>query len=79
MILMAAIGFGYGATFAKNAGLWATNVFQENKLISVVSGASLLTIFFGVQRSWPLIRNVVQGCKTGFLSIENWFLKSKRR
>ena len=77
--VMVTIGYGYGATFAREGWSWAIQFAQQNTLASIAGGASLLTIFFGIQKSWPIIRHVVQWCRAGFLAVEDRFLKAKRR
>jgi hypothetical protein len=79
IVVMAAIVYGYGGGFARDSWSWATHFAQQNKLASIIGGAGALTIFFGIQKSWPLIRNVVRTCRAVFLAVEDWFLKSKRK
>lgn len=79
IVAIAAIVYGYGTNIADSSWAWVAQFARQNKLVSVLGGASALTIFFGVQRSWPLIRTVGGACRAVFLAVENWFLKSKRK
>jgi hypothetical protein len=79
ILAIAAIAYAYGKSVADGTASWVAEFARQNKLVSILSGFGALGIFFGVQRNWPLIRVVVRGCRTVFLAVENWFLKSRRK
>jgi hypothetical protein len=79
IVAIAALGYGYGPGLASGAWSWVGQFARQNTLVSILGGASALTIFFGVQQHWPFIRDVARACRTAFLAVEDWFLKSKRK
>ena len=79
IVILAAIGYGYGMALARDAWTWASQFAQQNKLVSVLTGAGVITFLLGVLKSWPVIRTIVRVCRSAFLAVEYWYLKSKRR
>ena len=79
VLIVAIASIAYGYKFANGAWSWATQFALQNKLISILGGAGAVTMFFGVHKSWPIIRDVARWCRTIFLAAESWLLKSKRK
>jgi hypothetical protein len=79
IILLAVILTAYGREIGGALWMQIARLAGQNKLASALGSAGLFALVIGAYRNWPLARSVVAVSAAGFLSIERFFLKAKRR